>query len=61
MLKEPALILGAVQSALVLAVSFGLDLSEEQTAAILSLAAVVLSLVTRQLVTPTAKLKGASK
>lgn len=53
--KEPALLLGAVQAALVLAVSFGFDLTEEQRAAILSLTAALLSVVTRQLVTPKAK------
>ena len=55
--REPALIIGAVQSALVLAVSFGLDLSEDQVAAILALTAAVLSVVTRQLVTPSVPVK----
>lgn len=50
--KEPALLLGAVQAALVLAVSFGLDLSDEQRAAILALTAAILSVATRQMVTP---------
>lgn len=53
--REPAVILGAVQAILVLLVSFGLELTEEQTAAIISLAAVILSIVTRQLVVPKAK------
>lgn len=53
--KEPALIIGAIQALLVLAVSFGLDLTEEQQAAILSLTAALLSVLTRQLVTPKAR------
>lgn len=53
--KEPALLLGAVQAALVLAVSFGFELSEEQRAAILALTAAVLSVLTRQLVIPRGK------
>jgi len=57
MKTEPALILGAVQAAIILAVSFGLKLSLEQQAAILAVAAVVLSIVTRQLVTPNGKAK----
>jgi hypothetical protein len=53
--REPAFILGLVQAAIVLAVSFGLKLSVEQTAGILALTAAVLSIVTRQLVTPNGK------
>lgn len=53
--REPAVIIGAIQAALVLAVSFGLDLSKEQMAAILSLSAAILSIVTRQMVVPKAK------
>lgn len=52
MKTEPALILGGVQALLVLLVSFGLALTTEQQAAILSLSAVILSIVTRQLVVP---------
>ena len=55
MKTEPAIILGAVQAIIVLAVSFGLELTTEQTAAIFSIAAIVLSIVTRQLVTPNGK------
>lgn len=50
--REPALILGAVQAVLVLGVSFGLDLTTEQTAAILAATAAILAVVTRQRVTP---------
>ena len=53
MKTEPALILGALQAIIVLAVSFGLDLTTQQQAALFSVAAIVLSIVTRQLVTPT--------
>ena len=50
--REPALILGVVQAVLALAVSFGLDLSVEQTGALLAVSAAVLAVVTRQKVTP---------
>lgn len=51
---EPALILGIVQALLVLAVSLGLELDEDQKAAILALTAAVISVVTRQMVSPKA-------
>lgn len=54
MKTEPALILGGIQAVIVLAVSFGLPITEDQKAAILALSAVILSIVTRQLVTPKA-------
>lgn len=57
MKTEPALILGAIQSAIALAVSFGLRLTPEQIGGILALSAAVLAIVTRQLVTPNAKLE----
>jgi hypothetical protein len=50
--REPAMILALVQCVIVLAVSFGLQLAPEQTAAILALTAVVLGLWTRSKVTP---------
>lgn len=50
--REPAMVLALVQTALVLAVSFGLKLSPEQTGAILALTAVVLGLITRSQVSP---------
>lgn len=52
---EPALLMGLVQAGVILAVSFGLDLDDGQTAAILAFTAALLSVVTRQQVTPTAK------
>ncbi|HEY7824747.1 MAG TPA: hypothetical protein VIG24_18040 [Acidimicrobiia bacterium] len=51
--REPALILGFVQAAIVVAVTFGLELSPEQTGAILAFTAAVLALITRQNVSPT--------
>lgn len=45
--REPALILGAVQAVIALALSFGLNLSVEQVGAILAATAAVLALVTR--------------
>lgn len=50
--REPAVILSLVQAAIVLAVSFGLRLTPEQTGAILALTAVALGLITRTKVTP---------
>jgi len=50
--REPVLILTAVQAALALAVAFGLDLSNEQTGAIIALSAAVLGVITRSKVTP---------
>lgn len=51
--REPALILGAVQALIALAVGFGLNLSPEQVSLILAATAAVLALITRSQVTPT--------
>lgn len=53
--REPAMVLALVQCVIVLAVSFGLQLQPEQTAAILALTAVVLGLITRTQVSPASK------
>jgi len=53
--REPAMVLAFVQTVLVLAVTFGLKLTPEQTGAILALTAVVLGLITRTQVSPTVK------
>lgn len=50
--REPAMVLALVQAIIVLAVTFGLRLTPEQTGAILTLSAVVLGLITRSKVTP---------
>lgn len=50
--SEPALILGAVQAILALAITFGAGLSTDQVGAILALSAAVLAVVTRSRVTP---------
>jgi hypothetical protein len=50
---EPALVAGLVQAVLTLVVAFGLDLSTEQVAAILTVTAAVLAIVVRSQVTPT--------
>lgn len=50
--REPAAVLALVQAVIVLAVTFGLRLTPEQTAAILALTAIVLGLITRSRVTP---------
>ena len=52
--REPALILGALQAVVALAISFGLDLSPEQVGAILAASAAVLAVVTRSQVSPSA-------
>jgi hypothetical protein len=49
---EPVLVTTLVQTILILAVSFGLDVTKEQTAAILALSGAILALVARQNVTP---------
>lgn len=55
--QEPALVIGAIQAAIVLAVVFGAPINDEQKAAIIVFAAALLSVITRQMVTPTAKAK----
>jgi len=50
--REPALVLGLAGAVIALAVSFGADLSTEQTGTILAAVAAVLSLVVRSQVTP---------
>lgn len=56
MRREPALILAAVQAAIVLAVVFGVDITDDQREAILGFGGAVLALVTgaaiRSQVTP---------
>ena len=52
--REPALVSGIVTAVLALAVSFGLDLTEEQVGSIQAVVAAVMALVVRQQVTPTA-------
>jgi hypothetical protein len=46
--REPALILGAVQALIALAVAFGFELTNEQTGALLAITAALLAVVTRQ-------------
>jgi hypothetical protein len=57
--REPALIVGLVQAALVLVIAFGLNLTNDQMAAILSFTAVLLAVVTRQSVVPVASVQDA--
>jgi hypothetical protein len=51
--REPAAILGALQTILALVIAFGLALSPGQVGAILAASAAVLALVVRSQVTPT--------
>ena len=53
--QEPAVVVGLVQAGIVLGVSFGLDMTETQTAAILAFTAAVLAFVTRSQVSPVQK------
>lgn len=53
---EPVTVQALVQSAIALGSAFGLHLSAEQIAAVLAFSAMVLSVLTRQVVTPNAKL-----
>lgn len=50
--REPALILGLVQTVLALVLAFGVDLDSEQVGAILAVSAAVLAVITRQQVSP---------
>ena len=50
--EEPALFYGFVGAVIVLGVVFGLNISDEQTAAILAVTAIILAVLTRQRVTP---------
>ena len=52
--REPAAIVAFVQAIIVLAVTFGLRLTPEQTGAILAVVALGLGLVTRSQVSPSA-------
>ena len=52
--REPALVTGLVSAVIALGAAFGLDLSGEQTGAIMAVTAAVLAVVTRQSVTPNA-------
>lgn len=54
--NEPVLVSTLIGAVIALFVAFGVDLSTEQTAAILAVVAAVLAIVARQQVTPTNKL-----
>jgi uncharacterized protein (DUF697 family) len=51
--REPAMVVAVVQAVLVLAISFGLQLTPEQTGGILAVSAALLGLLTRSQVIPT--------
>lgn len=51
--REPAMVVALVQAIIVLAISFGLQMTPEQQGAILAITAVVLGLITRSQVSPT--------
>lgn len=54
--SEPAAIIAAIEAIIGLFIAFGLNLSGEQVAAIMTVAVVILGLVTRSQVTPVAQL-----
>lgn len=54
--REPALILGLVQAAIVLVMAFGLELDPQQIGAIMAFVNILLAVVTRSQVTPTSKI-----
>jgi hypothetical protein len=53
--EEPAIVAGLLNAVITLALLFGLDLTQEQIAAIMGAATAVTAFVVRQQVTPTAK------
>ena len=55
MKTAPAIVISLVAALLGLAASFGLSLTQEQTAAIMAVVTIVAGLVTRSKVTPTGK------
>ena len=50
--REPAVLVGLVSAVIALLLSFGFSLTDEQVGAIMAVVVAVLSLVTRQAVTP---------
>lgn len=50
--REPALIIGAIQAAVALAVGFGLRLSADQVGLLMALVSALAALATRQRVSP---------
>ena len=54
--RNPAMVLALVGAVISLGVAFGLELTAEQTGAILALVQIILGLITRSQVTPTATL-----
>ena len=51
--REPAMVVAFVQAVIVLAISFGLQMTPDQQGAILAVVAIVLGLITRSQVSPT--------
>ena len=56
--NEPVLIQSLVQAVLGLFLAFGINLSNEQTGSIMAVVAVILAIIARMFVTPTAKVNG---
>lgn len=50
--REPALFYGLINTLLALALAFGINLTNEQTGAILAVTSAALALITRSQVTP---------
>lgn len=54
--SEPAALMGLLGTIIALVTAFGLELTGKQVGAIMAVAAALLSIVTRQMVTPVSKL-----
>ena len=52
--REPAVILGAINAIIAVAIGFGLDITQEQFALVMAAVAAVLAVITRSQVTPVA-------
>lgn len=55
MAREPAVIVSLVAAVIALAVAFGLDVSEEQTGAVMAVVVILAGLVIRSQVSPAGK------
>ena len=51
--REPVMVLAVLQAGIALAIAFGVELTNEQTGALVAFSAAVLGVITRSRVTPT--------
>jgi len=57
--REPAMVLGLIQAAIVLFMAFGLKLDVNQVGAIMAFVNILLAVITRSQVTPVSKIEDA--